>query len=82
MNKPGAMGPRKVPSLRVEALDEWGDGPLSQAMALASKLRRQGASEAMAATHGARAFALDPSDVARALGWRGGLRTLSEWRGR
>jgi hypothetical protein len=75
-------GPRKVRPLKVEPLDEFGDGPLSLAMALASKLRKQGASEAMAATHGGQTFAVDPMVVAKALNWHGGLRTLSEWRGR
>lgn len=70
------IGPRKVLPLKVEPLDEWGDGKLGQAMKFASTLRRQGASESQAAMYAARAFDLDAENVARALNWHGGVRTI------
>lgn len=76
------VGPRKVRTLPPVELDEWGDGPLGMARAFAVRLRRQGASEALAAQQAANVFAADAEQVCRTLGWHGGLSTLTRGRGR
>ena len=52
---------------------DGGDGPTSEAMRLARKLRGQGARESWAAEKAAEAFNVDAREVARALGFRGAL---------
>ena len=44
---------------------------MGEACAFASRLRRQGASEAVACEHAARAFGVSAVEVARAVGFRG-----------
>ena len=56
--------------------DGGGDGPLSEAMRLAGKLRRQGMGEAAAATHAAHVHGVAVADVVRGLGFRGAAVTL------
>lgn len=70
---------RLWPKFPTRGGDGGGDGPLSEAMRLARKLRgAQGAGEAAACEQAARTFNVEPVEVAKSLGMRGALATFEK----